>query len=156
MGLGTSLFFITSREKSSAFGTDGCILRGSADWARICSEWYRKHSSGLCERLSIDEPLSAASWGRLSVRGEELKEERKEETVREKALERIEEECLSDEEEDEEDSDASEDQSEGEADEVLEELLPEAEAGRSVAIGKAALPGILKGSKYIDDQAMRR
>jgi len=157
LGLGTSSVFITSRKESGAFGSDGSILRGSADWTRICSEWNRKHSSGLCERLSIDEPISSTTWGRLSDRREEGKEERKEEVLSAEALDRIAEaECLSDEEEDEEDSDASEDQSEGEADEVLEELLPEAEAERSVAIGKAALPRILKSSKYIDDEAVRR
>lgn len=101
----------------------------------------------------MDEPISTTTWRGLSVRGEEVKEERKE-GLPEKILERIEEECLSDEEEDEEDSDASEDQSEGEDHGVLEGLLPEAEAERSVAIGQAALPGILKGSKFVDDSAM--
>lgn len=153
MGLGASFTYITSREKPSAISTDGGVSRGSADWARLCSEWYRKYPSGRVERLSIDEPISTTTWRGLSDRGEEVKEERKE-ALPARILERIEEECLSDAEEDEEDSDASEDQSEGEADEVLEGVLPEAEERRSLAIGKAAVSRSVRGSKFVDDSAM--
>lgn len=154
MGLGSSCFYITSREKFSSASTDGGISRGSADWARICREWSRKYPSGLCERLSIDEPISTTTWGRLPDRGEESKGESKEEILAAQTLARIEEECLSDEEEDEEDSDASEDQSEAEGEDVLEGVLPEAGEEHFAAPLNLRAPRRVKGLKFVDDSAM--
>ena len=156
MGLGTSCFFITSGEKSSSSSTDGGVSRGSADWARICCEWSRKYPSGLCERLSIDEPISTTTWRGLSNRGEEEKVETKEEIVAAETLARLEEKCHTDEEEDEEDSDASEDQSEAEGEDVLEGVLQPAGEERSVVPRRSYRRSRVGASRFVDDSAMEQ